>query len=135
MSTQRFQGCCPLYPVPKPIRKRAVCIQGPRGPKGEQGPPGPMGPPITGPIRTSNILFFTFSDGNKLIYSNSDGIEQYGTTKILSPSEVSYINLFINGVMQPLNTYKVEKGRLTLLVDKAPIEGAPIILQFIIING
>jgi hypothetical protein len=77
-------------------------------------------------------LYFTFSDGQKLIYTNSDGVTELGTTQILSPSEVSYINLFINGILQSQNNYKVEEGKLTL--DEAPSEGVPITLQFIIIN-
>ncbi|MGG0386001.1 DUF4183 domain-containing protein [Priestia filamentosa] len=55
-------------------------------------------------------------------------------TEILSPSEVSYINLFINGLLQPQSNYQVEEGKLTLLVDEAPSEGVPITLQFITIN-
>jgi hypothetical protein len=101
---------------------------------GPQGPQGPPGPPIPGPIQTTSLLYFTFSDGQKLVYTNSDGFEQYGITEILSPSEVSYINLFINGILQPQSNYQVENGKLTLLVDEAPSEGVPITLQFIIIN-
>jgi hypothetical protein len=98
------------------------------------GPQGPPGPPIPGPIQTTSLLYFTFSDGQKLVYTNSDGFGQYGITEILSPSEVSYINLFINGILQPQSNYQVENGKLTLLVDEAPSEGVPITLQFIIIN-
>ncbi|WP_242447658.1 DUF4183 domain-containing protein [Priestia endophytica] len=101
------------------------------GPTGPQGPPGL---PIPGPIPTTSLLYFTFSDGQKLIYTNSDGFGQYGITEILSPSEVSYINLFINGLLQPQSNYQVEEGKLTLLVDEAPSEGVPITLQFITIN-
>ncbi|WP_340137841.1 DUF4183 domain-containing protein [Priestia endophytica] len=68
------------------------------------------------------------------MYTNSDGFGKYGITEILSPNEVSYINLFINGILQPQSNYQVENGKLTLLVDKAPSEGVPITLQFIIIN-
>ncbi|KAB7705669.1 DUF4183 domain-containing protein [Bacillus aerolatus] len=109
-------------------------MQGLQGLPGPRGLPGPPGPPIPGPIPTTNLLYFTFSDGQKLVYTNSDGLEQYGTTEILSPSEVSYINLFINGVIQPQSDYKVEEGKLTLLIDESPSQGAPITLQFITIN-
>lgn len=110
---------------------------GPRGPVGPPGPPGPIGPvgpPIPGPIQTTNLLYFTFSDGQKLVYTNSDGLSQYGITQILSPSEVSYINLFINGIMQPQTAYLVEAGVLTLLTPTAPEADVPITLQFILIN-
>nr|WP_306481135.1 exosporium leader peptide-containing protein [Bacillus toyonensis] len=53
----------------------------------------PTGP--TGGIQVTNVLYFTFSDGQKLVYTNADGLPQYGTTQILSSSDVSYINLLI----------------------------------------
>ncbi|WP_230162498.1 DUF4183 domain-containing protein [Peribacillus simplex] len=85
------------------------------------------------PPTVTNLLYFTFSENQKLVYTNADGLPQYGTTQILSPNDVSYINLFINGIIQPQTIYKVEEGKLTLL-DGAPQDGVPIILQFIIIN-
>ena len=87
-------------------------------------------PPST---TVSNLLYFTFSENQKLVYTNADGLPQHGTTQILSPNDVSYINLFINGVIQPQTTYKVEEGELTLL-DGAPQDGVPITLQFITIS-
>lgn len=137
INNQRFHGCCPLYPIPKPPKQRYFGppgTRGPRGPQGEQGPQGPPGSPIPGPIPTTNLLYFTFSDGQKMVYTNSDGLAQYGVTQIFPPSEVSFINLFINGILQPQSNYKVEEGELTLLVDEAPSDGVPITLQFIIIN-
>ena len=95
---------------------------------------GPPGPTIPSPIPTTNLLYFTFSDGQKLIYTNADGLAQYGTTQILSPSEVSFINLFINGILQPQTAYLVQAGVLTLLTPIAPEAGVPITLQFILIN-
>ncbi|MGW6190785.1 DUF4183 domain-containing protein [Bacillus cereus] len=105
---------------------------GETGAAGETGITGPTG--IPGTIPTTNLLYFTFSDGEKLIYTNADGIAQYGTTQILSPSEVSYINLFINGILQPQPFYEVTAGQLTLLDAEPPSQGSSIILQFIIIN-
>ncbi|WP_438285498.1 DUF4183 domain-containing protein [Bacillus wiedmannii] len=95
-------------------------------------PTGPTG--VINPITTTNLLFYTFSDGEKLIYTDSDGIAQYGTTHILPPDEVSYINLFINGILQPQPLYQVSNGQLTLLDNQPPTQGSSIILQFIIIN-
>jgi hypothetical protein len=83
------------------------------------------------PIQTTNVLYFTFADGEKYMYTNDDAIPEYGITTILSPNDVSYINLFINGMMQPLPFYQVTKGTLTLLVPYPPEKGVPIILQFI----
>ncbi|USL11041.1 DUF4183 domain-containing protein (plasmid) [Bacillus bombysepticus] len=79
-------------------------------------------------------MYFTFSDGKKLAYTNADGLPEYGTTQIFSPNEVSYINLFINGILQPQTLYQVVAGQLTLLTPEAPLAGVSIILQFITIN-
>ncbi|HEF5238534.1 TPA: DUF4183 domain-containing protein [Bacillus cereus] len=110
----------------------ATGITGVTGATGVTGVTGPTG--VIGPITTTNLLFYTFADGEKLIYTDSDGLAQYGTTHILSPDEVSYINLFINGILQPQPLYQVSTGQLTLLDDQPPPQGSSIILQFIIIN-
>ncbi|MDQ7238019.1 DUF4183 domain-containing protein, partial [Bacillus pacificus] len=110
----------------------ATGTTGAMGLTGATGSTGPTG--VIGPITTTNLLFYTFSDGEKLIYTDSDGLAQYGTTHILSPDEVSYINLFINGILQPQPLYQVSTGQLTLLDNQPPSQGSSIILQFIIIN-
>ncbi|HDR4538332.1 TPA: DUF4183 domain-containing protein, partial [Bacillus cereus] len=110
----------------------ATGVTGVTGATGATGATGPTGG--IGPITTTNLLYYTFSDGEKLIYTDADGIAQYGTTNILSPSEVSYINLFINGILQPQPFYEVSTGKLTLLDNQPPSQGSSIILQFIIIN-
>ncbi len=115
----RPENIGPTFPVLPPIYI----------PTGATGPTG-----VIGPITTTNLLFYTFSDGEKLTYTDSDGLAQYGTTHILSPDEVSYINLFINGILQPHPLYQVSTGQLTLLDNQPPSQGSSIILQFIIIN-
>ena len=85
------------------------------------------------PSTVSNLLYFTFAENSKLVYTNADGLPEYGTTQILSPNDVSFINLFINGILQPQPTYRVEEGQLTLLAG-APQNGAPITLQFVTIS-
>ena len=124
----------PTFPVLPPIYVPTGST-GPTGATGVTGITGATGPTGgIGPITTTNLLYYTFSDGEKLIYTNADGIAQYGTTNILSPSEVSYINLFINGILQPQPFYEVSTGKLTLLDNQPPSQGSSIILQFIIIN-
>ncbi|PGL69313.1 DUF4183 domain-containing protein [Bacillus sp. AFS055030] len=82
-------------------------------------------------LKTTNHLFFAVSDGLRKIYTSRDGIEEYGITTIRSPDEVSYINLFINGMLQPTVNYKIERGKLTLLTEDIPLKGTIIIIQFI----
>lgn len=48
--------------------------------------------------------------------------------------KVSYVNLFINGVLQPPVTYEIKEGILQLKTSDVPPEGAPINLQFITIH-
>ncbi|MGG3158384.1 NTTRR-F1 domain [Priestia megaterium] len=109
-----------------------VAPTGDTGATGATGPQGPTGPPIPGPIATTSLLYITSSDGKKLEYTSSDASPESETTQILSPSEVSYINLFINGMIQPQSNYIVEKGKLIL--NELLEEKTPIVLQFIIIN-
>jgi len=75
--------------------------------------------------------FFATSDGLKRIFTEEDGLVQYGTQKVLNPLNISYMNLFINGVLQPKMNYEVEEGKFTLLTEDIPPEGTPIILQMI----
>ncbi|MDX5886934.1 DUF4183 domain-containing protein [Bacillus cereus group sp. BfR-BA-01039] len=136
----RPENIGPTFPVLPPIYiptgatgvTGATGATGVTGATGATGATGPTG--VIGPITTTNLLFYTFSDGEKLTYTDSDGLAQYGTTHILSPDEVSYINLFINGILQPHPLYQVSTGQLTLLDNQPPSQGSSIILQFIIIN-
>jgi len=86
---------------------------------------------ISIPKKISNELYYTISDGIQVIYTNEDKIDSYQSVNIYSPDRVSYINLFINGLLQPSNSYKVEEGKLSLLTNVSPRRGTLIILQFI----
>ncbi|MCQ6281062.1 DUF4183 domain-containing protein [Bacillus sp. EB600] len=44
---------------------------------------------------------------------------------------VSFINLFINGILQLQNQYMVELGKITLTSGDVPEAKSPIILQFV----
>ena len=75
--------------------------------------------------------FFVLSDGVKKVYTEQDAIADYGFQQIMNPVSVSYMNLFINGVLQPKVNYRVTEGRLILLTEDVPEKGCPIILQMI----
>lgn len=93
-------------------------------------PPIPPTPPETGKVlKVETFQFITRSDGMKSTYTNEDALPQYGSSNILDPANVSYTNLFINGILQPLIAYKVSAGALT--IDEVPADGVPITLQFI----
>jgi len=77
----------------------------------------------------------TISDGIKKEFTNDDELKCYGDRGILDPGRVSFVNLYINGVLQPFVNYSVEKGHLSLLTSDIPKKGVPIILEFITIKG
>ncbi|WP_412547133.1 DUF4183 domain-containing protein [Peribacillus simplex] len=85
-------------------------------------------------LKVKTFQYTAISDGIKRIYTNQDGVLKYGSSGILNPNSVSYINLFINGILQPNINYIVEQGKLTFSKD-LPLSGSPIIVQFVIIYG
>ena len=76
--------------------------------------------------------YYAISDGEKTEYRNGDAI--YSDKGILDPEEVSFINLYINGVLQPSVNYTVEENLLSLLTSDVPPQGVPIALEFITIK-
>ncbi|WP_338112811.1 DUF4183 domain-containing protein [Oceanobacillus polygoni] len=84
--------------------------------------------------KVDTYQYNALSDGKSLLYTNKDELTQYGNRGILDPKSVSYVNLFINGVLQPPVTYEIQEGILQLKTSDVPPEGAPIILQFITIH-
>ncbi|OKO94130.1 hypothetical protein BRO54_1745 [Geobacillus proteiniphilus] len=86
-------------------------------------------------LQAETYQYNTISDGVKTVYTDDDELREYGDRGILDPKHVSWINLFINGVLQPEKLYEVEKGKLTLKTAEPPPKGAPIILQFITIKS
>ncbi|WP_332633690.1 DUF4183 domain-containing protein [Halalkalibacter flavus] len=92
--------------------------------------------PIKKPKKVSKVDTYQYnalSDGISAVYTNDDELKDYGERGILDPKKVSYTNLFINGVLQPPNTYEVEKGCLRLKTKDIPIKNTPINLQFVTI--
>lgn len=77
----------------------------------------------------------TISDSKKMEFTNEDELKYYGDRGILDPTQVSFINLYINGVLQPFVNYSVDKGHLALLTSDIPHKGVPITLEFITIKG
>jgi len=77
----------------------------------------------------------TISDGAKKEFTNEDELKFYGNKGIIDPKQVSLINLYINGVLQPKVNYTVKKGLLTLLTSDIPHKGVPISLEFITLKA
>lgn len=86
----------------------------------------------------SNILrhaeiyqYNAIADGHQRIYTNADELTAYGHRGILSPEEVSYYNLFVNGVLQPKTNYVLTKGRLELKTMDLPLRGQAVMIAFV----
>lgn len=94
-------------------------------------PAGPKAVRYVFPRQVKIYEYYTISNGSKRIFKNIDAISYYGEQKILPPSEVSYMNLFINAVLQPDENYTVEEGQIILHTDDLPPSGTPIILQMV----
>ena len=75
--------------------------------------------------------FFVLSDGVKKVYTEQDAIADCGLQQMMNPINASYMNLFINGILQPKVNYRVTEGRLILLTEDVPEKGCPIVLQMI----
>lgn len=75
--------------------------------------------------------FFVLADGKKRVYTESDALSEYGIQQIWNPSQIAYMNLFINGILQPKVNYEVTEGKIILRTEDVPAEGCPIILQMI----
>ncbi|WP_289139655.1 DUF4183 domain-containing protein [uncultured Brevibacillus sp.] len=89
-------------------------------------PPCPCTP---GLLHTETTQYTAISDGTKNVYTNSDAVLQFSTSGILDPNGVSIVNLFINGILQAPNLYTVQPG--VLILSDVPVQGVPLILQFI----
>lgn len=83
-------------------------------------------------LKANTYLYSAVSDGVKKVYTNNDEITIYGNRGILAPNEVSFSNLYINGLLQPKVNYKIEKGQLTLLTEDVPAKGTTIVISYII---
>lgn len=66
------------------------------------------------PIGVETVQYLTLAEEGKKVYTNKDALKQYGSSDILDPDNVSTLNLFVNGVLQPPSIYTVEEGILHL---------------------
>jgi hypothetical protein len=75
--------------------------------------------------------YHAIADGKKREYTNKDAIKAYGGNGIVPPEDVSYYNLYVNGVLQPKVNYYLTKGKLLFVTSDLPSEGESIIIRYI----
>jgi hypothetical protein len=86
-------------------------------------------------IEAEAYQYTAISDGIKRVYTNADELKKYGDKGIFSPEEVSYYNLYVNGVLQPKVNYIMTKGRLEFFTEDLPTQGATVIIKYITFKG
>lgn len=89
-----------------------------------------------GVVFPAEIYYYsTIADGLKRVYTNEDELTGYGVRGIIDPEQVSFMNLYVNGVLQPKVNYTVKKGFLIFLASDIPRKGVPICLEFISVRA
>lgn len=82
-------------------------------------------------VRAKVNQYNTLSDGKSRVYTSEDALPEYGGQGLVSPEEASIHNLFVNGMMQPKNSYRLSEQALELLTEDVPKEGEPIIVSYV----
>lgn len=85
-------------------------------------------------LDVSDYQYNTISNGIKKEFTNNDELLIYGDYGIPDPNDVSFFNLYINGVLQPETNYSVETNLLTLTISEPPQKNASIILEYLVIK-
>lgn len=120
----------PVKPV-KPMKPpKGPCPKPPHKPA-KPHCPRPRPPRL---LRGKASVFVVYSDGKSRVYRDKDAAG-HGIRRIPNPRTATYLNLFVNAVLQPPDHYSVSKGRLRLLTEDLPPQGTPIVLQVVRIFG
>lgn len=101
---------------------------------------GPLGCPLIFPrqpsapqsptlLRGETFQYTAIADGVRNVYTSGDAVPQFSTSGILDPGTFTFASLFINGILQPPNSYVIQPG--ILILSDVPVQGAPIIIQFV----
>ncbi len=85
-------------------------------------------------LKAENYQYNTASDGIKKEFTDDD-LLPYTGHGIPDPNDVSFFNLFINGVLQPEPVFSVKPGLLILKTTDTPQDGVPITLEYLIIKN
>ncbi|WMJ24053.1 DUF4183 domain-containing protein [Paludicola sp. MB14-C6] len=86
-------------------------------------------------LKAENYQYNTLSNGEKREFTNSDELTQYGDKGIPDTGEISYFNLYINGVLQPLTNFTVKNHVLYLTTTDIPKKDSTIILESVVVRG
>lgn len=82
-------------------------------------------------LQTEMHYYTAIASGATRLFTDQDRLLDYDSSVIMDPEQVSYINLFINGMLQPPILYEVRRGMLLLKSSDVPQAGVLIMLQFV----
>jgi hypothetical protein len=125
------------YPQPEINVNAPQGTQGSQGPQGIQGPQGLPGSfiiPHASIMLTAKRYFYIVSSDITLPadipanqFTNDDG---ESVVEFTDSDQNSYVNLYINGIMQAGDSYRISTNALTIKADQDTIfAGTPIIIE------
>ncbi|MDR7315092.1 DUF4183 domain-containing protein [Brevibacillus nitrificans] len=82
-------------------------------------------------LQTEVYYYCALASGSTRYFTDHDRLIEYQSSLILDPQQVSYMNLFVNGMLQPPILYEVRRGLLLLKTTDVPQPGVMIMLQFV----
>jgi hypothetical protein len=91
-------------------------------------PLSPVNPSI---LKADSVYFYALANGVKRIFTDEDAIIKYGIGEILDPSQVSFISVFVNGILQSPVNYTIIKGQIQFNTEDVPEKDVYITIQFI----
>lgn len=83
------------------------------------------------PLNVKNFLYGAIGDGKKRVFTSNDSLPNYQSSPILSADRVSYLNLFINSVLQPKSSYKIVDGCLKFETRDVPGKGELVVIAYV----
>lgn len=80
-------------------------------------------------IKGENPQYHFISDGHTTRFLSAEALPPGNSPPIPAPSAITYHHLYINGVLQPQESYEIESGVLILKEEILPPPGIPLTLE------
>lgn len=85
-------------------------------------------------LQAEVCYYIALSNGEKNEYTNKDLLPEYHASGIFSPKNVSYYNLYVNGMLQPKSNYTIWKDFLKFNTTDIAPKNVFIVIEFITIK-
>ncbi|MEK3885194.1 DUF4183 domain-containing protein [Paenibacillus sp. PL2-23] len=81
----------------------------------------------------ATYYYYALGDGEKRTFTMADAVDGYDS-RIPKTRLISLTNVFVDGMLQAPQLYRVLSGRLTFQSDEPPPSNSQIIAQFILVK-